>query len=43
MNGAVPSGQDEMIGVLLLDPIPQYGFTADGTVQPVAGGPCVGH
>jgi hypothetical protein len=32
-----------MVPSLMLEASPQYEIAADGVIQPVAAGPCVGH
>ena len=43
LNGEFPSSQSDLVGTLILEPVPGYDFAADGTVQPLADGPCLGH
>ena len=43
MNGSPPASQNDLVPTVLVEVVPQYEIAADGTVQPLAGGSCVGH
>ena len=43
LDGTPPVSQDQLVGQYLVEPVPGYTIASDGTVQPVDGGPCVGH
>ena len=43
VNGADPTTQDELVGQFVVEPVPAFEIAPDATVQPVPGGPCVGH